>query len=281
MVKKKRKVIKKYFLYFLKYFCLSLGAIVMIAPFVWIVLTSLKIPSEAIVFPPTFIPDPFTMANYKEAFTMVPLARFFLNSIIYTTGMMIPSIFFCSLAGFTFAKLRFSGRGILFLLFITTMMVPMQVRLIPLYNLMVTLNWVDTYRSIIIPEIMGPFGVLLFRQSMLSIPNALIDAAKIDGCSMFRIYWNIALPQLKATIATFAIFSFMWSWNIFLWPLIIISKEELKPVEVGLTAFTAMNYTRWGVMAAGCFSATLPVIVFFLCMQKHFVKGVTLTGLKF
>jgi len=265
---------------FLLHIFMVIMTVFMIGPFIWMISTSFKTPEDSIRFPPTFIPRPLTWDNYREIFVKAPMVRYFLNSIIYTVLKAVPSIFFCSLAGYIFAKLRFPGREVLFVLIITTMMIPFQVKLLPLYNLMVIFNWVDTYQAVIVPGIMGPFGIFFFRQSILNIPNEIIDAAKIDGCGAFTIYWRVIMPQLKTNIATFAIFTFMWGWTTFLWPLIVISTDARKPLEVGLTRFTNMYYTEYGLMTAAAFVAVLPILIFYLLMQNQFTQGITLTGLK-
>ena len=259
---------------------LLLGSVAMVLPFVWMLCTSFKTPPDAIRFPPTFIPRPLVLDNYVAAFTRVPMLRFILNSAIYTLGMTIPSLLLGSLAGFVFAKMRFPGRELIFLSVLGTMMVPLHVRLIPLYNMMVNFRWVDTYWGVVVPGMMGPFGVFFFRQHISTIPDDLIDAALIDGCGYFRIYWNVIVPQLKPAFGAYTIFCFMWGWNDFLWPLIVVNSERMKPLEIGIASFSNINFTQYGLSMAGASVAVMPIIVVFLLMQRQFVEGITMTGIK-
>ena len=256
------------------------GGILVVSPFLWMVLSSLKTEAEIILIPPTLFPRTVTFQNYIAVFRDVPLIRYFLNSCINTLGQTIPGIFCVSLTGYVLAKMHFVGKNVMLMVIIATLMVPFHIRLVPLYRMMVSFNWVDTYRAIIIPGLMGPFGVFLFRQSFLSMPNSLIDSAKIEGCRTVRIYWSIAMPLVKPTIAAFAIFSFMVNWNDFLWPLVIIQTDLLKPLEVGLTRFMNLRFASYGKIMAGSFISVLPIIVVFISLQKQFIKGITLTGLK-
>lgn len=230
--------------------------------------------------PPTTIPHTFTIENYFAIFHEIPLLRYFLNSIIFTLGQLIPGVLCVSLTGYVLAKMRFVGRKVLLIIIISTMMVPLHTRLIPLYRVMLAFNWIDTYQAVIIPGIVGPFGVFIFRQSFLSTPDEMIDSAKIEGCGAFRIYWQIALQLIKATTEAYIIFSFLTNWTDFLWPLIVIHTELLKPLEVGLLRLMGMYYTHFGKVMAGCFFSILPVIIVYMFMQKQFVKGIALTGLK-
>ena len=206
--------------------------------------------------------------------------RYYLNSAIYTGAKMLPALFFCSLAGFIFAKLRFRGKQIIFGAIIVTMMIPFQIKMLTLYEMMVQAGWVNTYWAVIVVGLMEPFGIFLFRQSIAGIPNDLIDAAKVDGCGTLRTYFSVILPNIRPTLAAYAIFLFMWSWSDFLWPLIVINSETLKPIEVGILGFSDINNPEYVKMMAASTVAVAPVVAFFLLMQKQFIKGVTMTGLK-
>ncbi|MEM1270315.1 MAG: carbohydrate ABC transporter permease [Bacteroidota bacterium] len=269
---------------------LLFGAVLMVGPLVWMLLTSLKTPADAESFfdaPRTLggllanlLPDPLTWDNYRAVFTERPMGAYFLNSAIYTFFRLLPSLFFCSLAGFVFAKLKFPGREWIFALIIITMMVPFQVKMLTLYELMVEVGWIDTYWAVIVVGLMEPLGIFLFRQSIAGIPDALLDAARVDGSSTLRIYFSIILPLVKPTLAAYAIFLFMWSWSDFLWPLIVINTETMKPIEVGILSFSDINNPEYVKMMAASTVAVAPIIVFFLLMQKQFIQGVTLTGIK-
>ncbi len=259
---------------------LLFGGIIMVTPFLWMAFASIKTEAEIILIPPTILPRSVTLQNFVSVFNEIPLARYFLNSCINTLGQTLPGIVLVSVTGYVLAKMNFVGKKVMLLIVLATMMVPFHIRLVPLYMMMVDFDWVDTYWAIIIPGIMGPFGVFLFRQSFLSMPTELIDSAKIEGCGAFRIFWSIALPLVRATIATFTIFAFMWNWTDFLWPLVVIHSELMKPLEVGLTRFMAARYSVYGKVMAGSFLSVLPVLAVFLVLQKQFIKGITLTGLK-
>lgn len=269
---------------------LILGAIIMVGPLLWMVLTSLKTPADAEAFFSTprqllaiirnMLPDPLTWENYEAVFAERPMLRYYLNSAIYTGAKMVPALFFASLAGFVFAKMTFRGREIIFAAIIITMMVPFQVKMLTLYEMMVDVGWVDTYWAVIVPGLMEPFGIFLFRQTIKGIPDDLIDAAQIDGCGPLRTYFSVILPLIKPTLAAYSIFIFMWSWSDFLWPLIVVNSELLKPLEVGILGFSDINNPNFVKMMAASTVAVTPIIIFFLAMQRHFIRGVTMTGIK-
>lgn len=269
---------------------LIVGAIVMVGPLLWMVLTSFKTPADAAAFFETpralgavlqsLWPDPFTWENYETVFQERPMLRYFLNSFIYTGLRMLPSLFFCSLAGFVFAKMEFRWRDVLFWGIVATMMVPFQVKMLTLYEMMVDFGWINTYWAVVSIRLVEPFGIFLFRQTIIGIPDDLLDAARIDGCGPLRTYFSVVLPLIKPTLAAYSIFLFMWTWNDFLWPLIVINSEMLKPLEVGILSFSDINNPNYVVMMAASTVAVMPVIAFFLMMQRQFIRGVTMTGLK-
>ncbi len=269
---------------------LGLGALVMVGPLLWMALTSFKTPADAEAFFETprrllavlqnLWPDPFTLEAYEAVFTERPMLRYFLNSGIYTGLRMLPSLFFCSFAGFIFAKMRFPGRDLLFAAVIVTMMVPFQVKMLTLYEMMVDFGWVDTYWAVVVIGLMEPFGIFLFRQTILGIPDDLLDAARIDGCGPVRTYFSVVLPLVRPTLAAYSIFLFMWSWSDFLWPLIVLNSDLLKPIEVGILGFSDINNPEYVKMMAASTVAVAPILLFFLAMQRQFIRGVTMTGLK-
>ncbi|MBX2818799.1 MAG: carbohydrate ABC transporter permease [Rhodothermaceae bacterium] len=269
---------------------LIFGALLMVGPVIWMVLTSLKTQAEAEAFfntPHTFgailkglFPGSLYLENYKDVFVERPMGFYFLNSALYTLMKMIPGLFFCSLAGFLFAKKEFPYRDWIFGGIIVTMMIPFQIKMLTLYEMMVDVGWVDTYWAIVMIGLMEPFGIFLFRQSILGIPDELIEAARIDGANTLRTYFQVILPLIKPTLAAYSIFLFMWSWSDFLWPLIIVNTETLKPLEVGILSFSDINNPEYVKMMAASTVAVAPVILFFLVMQRQFIKGVALTGLK-
>ncbi|HET6569036.1 MAG TPA: carbohydrate ABC transporter permease [Rhodothermales bacterium] len=266
------------------------GALVMIGPLVWMVLTSLKTPVDAESFFLTprrlgavlanLWPDPLTWDAYRAVFRERPMLRYFLNSGIYTVLRMFPSLFFCSLGGYVFAKMHFPGRNVIFAAIIATMMIPFQIKMLTLYEMMVQFGWVDTYWAVVVVSLIEPFGIFLFRQSIAGIPDELLEAARMDGSGPLRTYFSVVLPLIRPTLAAYSIFLFMWSWSDFLWPLIAINTEQLKPIEVGILGFSDIHNPEYVKMMAASTVAVAPIILFFLLMQRQFIRGVTMTGIK-
>lgn len=265
------------------YLLLTLGALTMVLPFVWMVSTSLRSPAEILAYPYEFLPrEGPQWRNYLTAFRQIPFGRFYINSSIlsvaHVTGMLISS----SLAGYAFARIRFVGRDPLFLIYLGSMMVPFYVRLIPTFLIMKKLGWVDTYYGLILPGLTGPFGTFLLRQFFVGIPVELEEAARIDGCNRFGIFLRIVLPLSKPALATLAIFTFLGSWNDFLWPLIVTNSITMRPLSVGLTLFVAEYHgqTAWHLLMAGATMSVIPSIIVFILNQRFFVRGIAVTGLK-
>lgn len=256
------------------------GAITMVIPFIWMLSTSLKTNLEVFNIPPTIIPPSPQWQNYIEIFKVVPFGRWFLNSVFITVTHTILYLLIASLAGFTFARLRFPGRDLIFTLYLATLMVPGEVTLIPKFILMKELHLIDTFAALIIPGVFNAYGVFLLRQFFMTLPESLEEAAILDGASYFRIYWNIVLPLAGPALATLGIFSFMGAWNDFLWPLIVINSENMKPLSVGLASFHGLYETNWPYLMAASTVALIPIILVFVVAQKYFVKGIALTGLK-
>lgn len=266
----------------LLHLALSLGAVAMIIPFVWMVSTSFKELAQVFVYPPEWIPDPFVWQNYPKAFTAVPFGRWFLNSLLIAALVTVGQLLTCSLAGFTFARMRFPGRTALFLIYLGTMMIPHHVTIIPVFVMMNSVGLVDTYWPLILPGLASAWGTFLFRQYFLTLPSELEDAAKIDGASFFRIFTQIFMPLAKPVLATLGVFTFMGSWNDFLGPLIFLQSKDLKTLTIGLLQFRAdfQGMGNWPVMMAGVVISVLPVLVAFVIGQKYFVRGIALTGTK-
>lgn len=252
----------------------------MIIPFIWMIVTALKPEAQVFTWPPQFIPRPVRLQNLIDAWTVVPFARFFLNSTIVATSVTLCSLLFNSMAGYAFAKLEFPGRDIIFVVVLSSMMIPVFVTVIPVFILMTYLGWLNTYYALIFPGLAGAFGTFLMRQFISTIPNDYIDAARIDGCHQFRIYLSIVLPLSKPAMAALGIFTFMASWNDFFWPLIVMTTEEMKTLQVGLSFFLSEYIQKWSLHMAGATFAIIPVILVFLFFQRQITKGITITGLK-
>ncbi|OMI02548.1 sugar ABC transporter permease [Bacillus swezeyi] len=259
---------------------LSLGALTMIFPFIWMISTSFKDVGEVFVFPPTLFGEKLQWENYLRISDRFPFGQFFFNSLKVTLIVVAAQLITSSLAGYVFARLTFKYRDLLFGLYLATMMVPGQVTMIPNFILMKFYGLVDTHAALILPGIVSAFGTFLLRQFFLAIPKALEDAARIDGCTPFGIYWRIFLPLSKPALATLGVFIFMGVWNDFLGPLVFINSLEKMTLPLGLAAMQGMYSTDWPVLMAGTVLSLLPVIVIFLLAQDFFIRGVTLSGLK-
>lgn len=249
-------------------------------PFAFMVSTSFKPLNRVFTFPPQWIPDPFTWANYRTILNEIPYMRFFFNSAYTSVLVTVGATLVASLAAYAFARLRFPGRDKLFLVYLGTMMIPGQVTLLPIYIMVRQLGWLDSHLAIIVPGMFNAFGVFLLRQFFLSLPRELEEAALIDGCGYFRIFTTIILPLSKPGLTALLIFTFLEAWNSFMMPLIMISSEEKLLLTVGLSMLQNLYVTNWSVLMAGSVLTLLPVIILFLVAQKQFIGGITLTGLK-
>jgi multiple sugar transport system permease protein len=277
---KRRAALSKCLRLVISHAILIVGALTMVIPFLWMISTSLKSSAGVFQYPPQWIPNPIKWDNYRELMTIIPFARYFTNTAFVAGIVTLLQLLTCSMAAYSFARLRFPGRDALFILYLSTLMIPMQVRIIPNFILMRYMGWLDTYRALIIPAAFSSFGTFLLRQFFMTLPTELEDAAKIDGCSYLRIFLSMILPLSKPALATLAIYTFMGQWNDFLWPLVVISREEMRTLTVGLRAMQGLYYTNWPILMAGSVMSVLPILVVFFVAQKQFVQGITLTGMK-
>jgi multiple sugar transport system permease protein len=255
-------------------------AIIVIAPFLWMILTSFKDMSEIYVYPPKWLPEKFNFDNYVNAFTAAPFGRYYLNSLIVALAVTLGQLITCSMAAFAFARLRFKGRDILFYIFLGTMMIPYNVTMIPSFMVLYWLGWVDSYYALIVPGLASAFGTFLLRQFFITIPRELEEAAYIDGATRFQVLRRIIVPLAKPALATLAIFTFMGVFNDFIWALIVINSEQMQTVQLGLAIFRDRYLTEWDLLMAGSVTAVLPILIVFFFAQKYFIKGITLSGLK-
>lgn len=264
-----------------------LGYVILIAatmftllPIFWLISSSFKQSGEIFAYPPSIIPKDLTAENYKRLFAEVTFNRYFINSLFVSTFSTLLSLFFCSLGGFAFAKYNFRGRSPLFSVLLGSMMIPFQVLLVPLFEIMYKLGWLNSYAAMIVPFSAGAFGIFLMRQFIVSIPSDLIDAARIDGCSEFGIYYRIIIPVIKPALGALTIFVFIGSWNDFLWPLIVLRSEEKYTLPLGLATLVGVYRQEYGMLMAGTLLSLLPIIILFLAMQREFVQGMTLGAVK-
>jgi multiple sugar transport system permease protein len=276
---KKKTVSRAVFMYAV----LIILAIIMIYPFLWAMTASFK--TSAQIYngnPLDLIPKPVTFENYANAWNMLPFYRFLLNSAALSVIIPLASILISSMAAYAFARLRFKGRDIIFLLMLGIMMLPGHITLIPNYVLMRILGWINEYVALIIPPIFGAslvFNIFFMRQYFLGFPKEIEESAVIDGCSYARVWWNILMPNAKPAIATIAIISFKNEWNTFLWPNVVINDYFKMPIQVGLSYFKSNVSTSWGTLMAGTTLAIIPLIVIFIVFQRYFISGMLTSGL--
>jgi multiple sugar transport system permease protein len=266
------------------YALLSLIGAFMLVPFLWMVTTSLKPSGSVFSYPPDLIPDTADFGNYVNLFTLAPFGRYVLNSVVVTVVTVVGQVAFCATAAYGFARLSFAGSKAIFVLFLATMMIPFQVTMIPLFLLVFRFGWVNTYQGLIVPGVSSAFAIFLLRQAFLTIPRDYQDAARIDGASEWMVFSRIFLPLVKPALATVAVFAFMGTWNDLLWPLLIARDENLRTVELGLAYFnvtsSAYEQPNWPLMMAASLISLLPVVLVYLCAQRYFVAGISLTGVK-
>lgn len=262
------------------YIVLVLLAAVAILPLLYMFSLALQSDKEIFAGIPVLIPTDPQWQNFLAIWQKAPFARFFLNSVIVAGVITLSHLFFDPLAGYIFAKFRFPLKNMIFVLILGTLMIPFFVRMIPLYIIMAQLHWLDTYQALIAPFLMSAFGIFLMRQFIQPLPFELIDAARLDGCSEFGIYWKIILPQVRPALATLGLFTFIFQWDEFLWPLIVVNSTEMRTMPVGLTLFNQEFFTQWNYTAAGAVVLFVPILVLFLFLQRYFVKGISLSGLK-
>ena len=255
------------------------GSVIMLLPFVWMLSTSLKEPREIFTYPPVWIPSPIAWKNYATTVSVMPFGRFYFNSFVVAASVTVLQILTSSLAAFAFARLRFRGRNVLFLLYLATLMIPFQVTMIPNFILIRLLGWYDSYQALILPLAFSAFSTFLLRQYFLGIPMDLDEAARMDGASSLRIWWQIIMPLSGPAIAALAVFIFLGSWNDFLWPLVITTSLEMRTLPVGLSAFQGQYNVQWHLLMAGSVIAMLPVLVIYAVGQRWIVRGITLTGM--
>lgn len=269
----------------ISYVVLVLLAVALLAPFAWMVVASLH-PSKAALPSPTNLIPPdarWHFENYVKVMTMpdIPFWRFLANTSFVTLVVVIGQLFVTSLAAYGFSRMYFWGRDLLFFLFIATMMIPGQVTMIPVFILVRNLGWLDTYWALIVPGLSSAFAIFLLRQFFLGIPRELSEAARLDGCGDFGIYWRVVLPLSKPALATLAAFSFVATWTDFFWPLLVTSSMEMRTLEVGLSVFKdSFGGTNWPLQMTAAVIVLIPVLIVFLLTQRFFTRGIALTGMK-
>jgi multiple sugar transport system permease protein len=278
----------------LAHLVLILGAAAMLLPFVWMLSTSLKPADQLFTVPPTWIPRTLELDTYVQAMSAGNFGRYAFNSLVLAVANVFTNVLLSAFAGYAFARLKFRGRNVLFVLVLATLMVPYQVTIIPLFVIVRHIplfggndvlgqggiGWINSYWGLIVPGAVGAFGIFMLRQFFQTLPVELEDAARIDGAGELRIFWQIMLPLATPATATLAIFSFQVGWTAFLWPLLITTTDDMRTVQLGLTVFRQQYSTQWGQLMAATVVATLPVILVFAAGQRLIVRGISFTGLK-
>lgn len=250
-------------------------------PFLWVLSSSLKSSSEIFSFPPKWIPDPIRWDNYPRALKMFPFHRYFFNSVVVAGGSILGGILSATLVGYAFAKYNFKLKNFWFIVLLSTMMIPFQAKMIPMFLIFRRLGMIDTYWPLLLPEFFGsPWLVFLSRQFFMTIPDEISDAGRVDGCSEFRIYWNLILPLTKPLLAAIAIFEFMFAWKDFIRPLIYLNSQKLYTVAVALQLYSGSQQTEWSLQMAATAAVILPALLLFFFAQRYFIKGITMSGMK-
>jgi multiple sugar transport system permease protein len=268
------------------YAVLTLGGITMLLPFLWMLSTSLKTYNAVFIFNLAsiqWIPNPVYWNNYIDVWKVVPFAKFYLNSIFVCACVTFGQVATSALAAYAFARLKFPGRDKLFFAYLATMMIPGSVTMIPVFTMMSMFGWIDTYKALIIPAIFSAYGTFLLRQFFMTLPRDLEDAAKIDGCSTWGIFWRVILPLSHTALATLTIFVSLGNWVSFMWPLLVTNSIEKKTLPIGLAYFQELyQYAQpdWGLLMAGSLITMVPIIIIFVFNQRFFIEGIKLTGMK-
>lgn len=262
------------------YVLLTVLAAAILFPFIWMVLTSVKTESDIASSPPRLLPRQVSLLAYAQVWDRLPLLTFFRNTVIFAGGVTLVSLLFDSLTAYALARLVFPGRTVIFVLILATLMIPVQVTMIPVFIIVYHLGWLNTFAGLIIPRATNAFGIFMLRQFFLTVPRELDQAARIDGCGMFGIYWRIILPLSTSAMATLAVLHLMYNWNDLLWPLVMTTSTSMETLTVGLATLTGQHQYEYAVLMAGASIAVAPLVFAFLSIQRYFIQGIAVTGLK-
>ena len=259
---------------------LTLGALTMVVPFLWTLSTSLKTLSQALVYPPQWIPHVFIWKNFINTWKIVPMGQWFFNSFLVSGVVVIGNLILDSMAGYALARIRFRGRSVIFFGVISMLMIPFQSIMLPVYIALRTLGLINSYAGMILPQLASAMGVFLMRQAFLNVPTEVEESAIIDGASRARIFGQIALPMVQPTLLTLALMMFMTSWNNFLLPLLVANNQAFWTLPLGVVMFQQQYYTNWPYLMAAAVMATIPIAILFLVLQRWFIQGISTTGLR-
>ena len=259
---------------------LVVGALATLTPLLWMVSASFMSPGESNSFPPRLLPRTPTLQNYVDLFTRLDLARYFLNSAVVAVSATLVSLLINSMAGYAFAKLRFAGRERVFRVLLAALVIPAQVGMLPLFLMLKSMGLVNTMAGVVVPFMAGIFGIFMIRQYALSIPDDLLDAARVDGAGEYRIFWTIVLPVIRPILVTLAVFTFLSAWNDFMWPLIVLSDEAKYTLPVALASLSGEHVQDTELMMAGSVLTVLPVVILFISLQRAYIRGVMMGSVK-
>ncbi|MCG8500028.1 MAG: carbohydrate ABC transporter permease [Firmicutes bacterium] len=256
------------------------GAVLTLVPFLWMVLTSLKTMTEAVQVPPIIFPERFRWENYEKALSILPFGKFYYNTIVSTAWRTIGQILFCSMAAYAFARIEFPAKETIFLILLSVLMVPGQIFLIPQYLIISKIGLLNTVTALVLPGLFSAFGTFLLRQFFMTFPKSLEEAAILDGCNHFRIYWNVMMPLAVPGLVALAIFTILAGWNDLMWPLIVNTSMDKMTLSAGLASLQGQHLTDYPVLMAGAIAAIWPMILIFILFQRSFVEGIAITGTK-
>lgn len=259
---------------------LVVGALASVFPFVWQLLTAFKTYAESTASPPTFLPQEWSIEGFVAVFDAIPFAAMLGNSVLLTVLRTVGQVILCTMAGYAFARMHFPGRGVLFVAFLSVLMVPSQLYLLPQYEIIQSLGWLDSMQGLVAPGIFSAFGTFLMRQFFMSLPDDIEEAARIDGANPWQIFARIVLPLARPGIVALVVFTVLWSWNDLLWPLVVTTSPEQMPLSVGLAQLVGLHTTNYPILMAGSLLAALPMLVVFLLLQRQFIQGIAFSGSK-
>ncbi|MGD0002824.1 MAG: carbohydrate ABC transporter permease [Anaerolineaceae bacterium] len=254
-------------------------ALIILVPYLWMLTTSLKVRGTT-GLPPYLFPAQFEFSNYQIAWAAAPFLRYYLNTTVVAVAVIAARILLSGMAAYAFAFLKFPGRNLLFLLFLGSMMIPFQATVIPAYLIVRDLHWFNTYQGLIVPRMVDAFSIFLLRQAFISLPIDYLDAARLDGCSHWGVFWRVVIPLCRSSVVTMGLFSFLFVWNDYLWPLLVCNQETMRTIQLGLQIFSGRYQVEWTYMMAGTVTATLLPVLIFLFAQRQFISGLTRSGLK-
>lgn len=259
---------------------LVIGAVINLIPFVWMVSTSLKTPPEVFKYPPTWIPNPFEWANYRDAYRRIN-GRVFFNSAFFALMIVLLQGLVTTMGGFAFARIKFPYRNVIFLIYLGTMMIPPQVTLIPTYIIVVKFGWVNTYQGLILPIVaQGAFGTFLFRQFFIRLPDEMYEAARLDGANYWQQFWRFTLPLSKPVLIAYGVITALTAWKMYLWPLIVVRSPEMKVVPMAIAELSGNASQDRGVMMAAVSLSIIPILILYVAAQRWFVEGIAMSGQK-